>query len=252
MNGFPRNLSPTMTVFCDFDGPVIDVSDRYYGTYYTALIDTDRFYGDRDIQLPLQILSKEQFWQMKQERVSDREIARRSGLHNCAIDFFLGRVEEIVNSPESLQQDSIQRGVNWALNLLCSQGVQLVLVTLRHQAQVTKILEEHNLSRLFSGVYGTTDDRAAYQNYAEIKTQLLDRAIREHLPTSGCNASAWMIGDTEADIIAGQAMNMPTIALTCGIRNYKQLSQLSPTLILDDLFSAAHYLAKINSPAVCV
>jgi phosphoglycolate phosphatase-like HAD superfamily hydrolase len=251
MNGFPRHLSPTMTVFCDFDGPIVDVSDRYYGTYYKALIDTDRFYTDRGIALPLNILSKEQFWQMKQERVPDRVIAQRSGLEGGEIDRFLGLVEKIVNSPASLQQDSIQRGVNWALNLLVSQNVQLVLVTLRHQDQVTQILEDHNLSRLFAGVYGTTDDCAAYRNYADIKTQLLDRAMREHLPRSGYT-SAWMVGDTEADIIAGKAMNIPTIALTCGIRSYQQLSKLEPTLIMDDLFCAAHYLAKINTPAICV
>jgi phosphoglycolate phosphatase-like HAD superfamily hydrolase len=239
-----------MTVFCDFDGPVVDVSNRYYSTYHQALTEIDRVYCGRDVWLPLQILTKQQFWQMKQDRVPDREIARRSGLSGRAIDCFLARVEEIVNSPQLLQQDTIQRGVNWALNLLCSQGVRLVLVTLRRQDRVTQILEDHNLSRLFSGVYGTTDDLAAYQNYADIKTQLLDRAMTEHLSCS--STSAWMIGDTEADIIAGQAMNIPTIALTCGIRGYQQLSQLEPTLILDDLFSAAHYLAKINSPSICV
>ncbi|MBD0395179.1 MAG: HAD family hydrolase, partial [Microcoleus sp. C1-bin4] len=25
--------SPRMTVFCDLDGPIVDVSDRYYATY---------------------------------------------------------------------------------------------------------------------------------------------------------------------------------------------------------------------------
>jgi phosphoglycolate phosphatase-like HAD superfamily hydrolase len=250
MKGMPRSISPTMTVFCDFDGPVVDVSDRYYSTYYQALTDIDRVYYDRGVRLPLQILTKRQFWQMKQDRVPDREIGRRSGLSEAAIDRFLVRVEEIVNSPELLQQDTIQRGVNWGLNLLCSQGVRLVLVTLRRQDRVLQILEDHNLSRLFSGVYGTTDDRAAYQNYADIKTHLLDRAMQDHLSPS--STSAWMIGDTEADIIAGKAMNIPTIGLTCGIRSYQQLSQLEPTLILDDLFSAAHYLAKINCPSICV
>jgi phosphoglycolate phosphatase len=86
MKVLPRSISPSMTVFCDFDGPVVDVSDRYYSTYYQALTDTDRVYCQRGVCLPLQILTKQQFWQMKQERVADREIARRSGLSECAID----------------------------------------------------------------------------------------------------------------------------------------------------------------------
>ena len=29
--------SPRMTVFCDLDGPIVDVSDRYYTTYQQGL-----------------------------------------------------------------------------------------------------------------------------------------------------------------------------------------------------------------------
>ena len=65
------------------------------------------------------------------------------------------------------------------------------------------------------------------------------------------NSDSWMIGDTEADLLAGIAMQIPTIALTCGIRSKKQLSQFKPTLIKDDLLCAAHHLVGINSLQVC-
>jgi phosphoglycolate phosphatase-like HAD superfamily hydrolase len=51
-----------------------------------------------------------------------------------------------------------------------------------------------------------------------------------------------MIGDTEADILAGQATGVPTIALTCGIRSRRYLQQFDPTLIHTDLLSAMHTL----------
>ena len=51
-----------------------------------------------------------------------------------------------------------------------------------------------------------------------------------------------MIGDTEADIVAGQTLGIPTIALTCGIRSHYALKKCNPTRIQSDLLSAAHYL----------
>jgi phosphoglycolate phosphatase len=259
MAGFQRSLSRSMTVFCDFDGPVVDVSDRYYSTYRLALTDTAQFYRefstgqltDLDIQQQLTMLTKEQFWQMKQNRVPDLEIACQSGLESGEIDFFLRRVVEIVNSSDLLQQDKLQPGVQWALNLLTAQGFKLILVTLRDRDEAIGILEQYGLDRLFTGIYGTANSQAAYQNYAELKTQLLDLAMREHLVSRVRAHDSWMIGDTEADILAGQTMGIPTIGLTCGIRSDLQLRQLHPTSIKPDLLSAAQYLVRTNCLQTC-
>lgn len=240
-----------ITVFCDFDGPLVDVSDRYYSTYSFALENTQAFYRVQNICLPIQALSKEQFWQMKQDRVPDIEIAMRSGLQGEEIDVFLECVREIVNQPALLQKDKMQSGVSWALALLHSQGIRLVLVTLRSHSQAKQILQNYGLARLFSGIYGTEISDAAYQNYVELKTQLLaqaaqDFAISPSLTQASrrCSStpSAWMIGDTEADIVAGQTLGIPTIALTCGIRSHYALKKCNPTRIQSDLLSAAHYL----------
>lgn len=244
--------SNPLTVLCDFDGPIIDVSNRYYTTYKRSLADTQAAYQAQGITIPIQQLSKQQFWQMKQDRVPDVEIAMRSGLQGEQIDFFMKRVIEIVNHPALLQKDRMQPGMSWALALLHSQGVRLVLVTLRCQSQATQILRNHGLTRLFSGIYGTNDRDAAYHNYAEGKTQLLAKAISETMTLSytepllnqDYKTSAWMIGDTEADILAGQALSIPTIALTCGIRSRLYLKQFKPTRIQTDLLSAAHYLLE--------
>jgi phosphoglycolate phosphatase len=259
MAGSPRSLSDatSTTIFCDFDGPVVDVSDRYYGTYHLALADTAQFYRELSqglenisLQPNLQVLSKEQFWEMKQNRIPDREIARQSGLQDDEIDFFIRRVVKIVNCSDLLQQDKIQIGASWALKLLHSEGFKLVLVTLRDRTEATEMLEKYNLRGLFSGIYGSDNCQAAYQNYTELKTQFLARAITECDSRANRNG-AWIIGDTEADILAGKAMQIRTIGLTCGIRSYHQLSQLQPTTIETDLLSAARYLVKMNCPQLC-
>ncbi|MBW4659219.1 MAG: HAD hydrolase-like protein [Drouetiella hepatica Uher 2000/2452] len=234
-----------LTVFCDFDGPIVDVSDRYYHTYQSSLTTIEAHYRqDAGTQktLHLNYLTKEQFWSMKQERMPDREIAMRSGLQGDQIDAFLRQVSEIVNQPGLLHQDQLQQGVKWALALLHAQGVRLVLVTLRCQEQATQILRSYGIEHLFNQIWGTHDQNAAYTNLAEQKTQLLANAIAACPHTSPI--SAWMIGDTEADILAGQTMGIPTIALTCGIRSQAYLQRFEPTRIHADLLSASHYLVS--------
>ncbi|MBW4576159.1 MAG: HAD family hydrolase [Aphanothece sp. CMT-3BRIN-NPC111] len=246
MTGTAASFPQHLTVFCDFDGPIVDVSERYYSTYRLALADTQASYCAQSVNLPIQVLSKQMFWQMKQDRVPDIEIAMRSGLQGEQIDVFLGYVTQIVNQPALLEKDKMQPGVSWALALLHSQGVRLVLVTLRCQDEATQILQNYGLARLFSGIYGTQEANAAYQNYAEVKTQLLAKAIAEQPLPDSCSASAWMVGDTEADILAGQAWGIPTIALTCGIRSCYRLKKFQPTHIYSDLLSATHYLLGIK------
>jgi phosphoglycolate phosphatase-like HAD superfamily hydrolase len=237
----PFSSSNPPTIFCDFDGPIVDVSDRYYSTYQLGLATVRTAYRAKGVTLPLHLLTKEQFWQMKQERTPDTEIALRSGLTGRQIDLFLKRVIQIVNQPSLLQHDQIQPGVKWALSLLHTQGVELVLVTLRCQEQATRMLQENGLDQLFSQIWGSQDHRVAYANQAQHKTELLTQAM-SCLASKG--SPAWMIGDTEADILAGQATGIATIALTCGIRSRNYLQQFAPTHIHSDLLAAAHYLVK--------
>lgn len=249
-----HQFAESVTVFCDFDGPIVDVSDRYYSTYKLGLVEVQSIYQKQAIALPLNVLSKNQFWQMKQERTPDREIALRSGLCGKQIEQFLQCVQQIVNRVDLLHQDRLQPGVKQALSQLHGQGMSLILVTLRRQSQAVQLLRHFGVAHLFTQIYGANDDEAAYLNQAEHKAQLLSNAISEAglQPESSyrCNQpypacpSAWMIGDTEADILAGQAMNISTIALTCGIRSQAYLQRFRPTHFHTDLAAAAAYLLQ--------
>jgi phosphoglycolate phosphatase len=235
---FSGNPLENVIIFCDFDGPIVDVSDRYYDTYRHALLQTQTFYQSHGQALYITPLTKEQFWQFKKDRVSDIEIAMRSGLEEEEITFFLDFVRNIVNHPLLLKKDKLQSGVNWALALLHSQGAKLVLVTLRCHDQVEEILNNYGLKRLFSGIYGSEDCNVAYQNNSAVKTQLLKQAIKDF-----GKENAYMIGDTEADIIAAQDRGIPVIGLTCGIRSQGYLQQFKPDQIHPDLLSTAHFLS---------
>jgi len=227
----------SLTVFCDFDGPLVDVSERYYCTYRQALDATRAAYASDAIGLTP--LTKEQFWQRKCERTCDLEIALRSGLQVEHVSYFVERVKQYVNHPDLLGKDRFHPGVDLALALLHSQGARLVVVTLRHQEQVRAMLQSHGLLRLFAGIYGASASGAAYRNNAEHKKALLAQALAEH-PSE----NAYVVGDTEADLLAAKAAGMPTIALLCGIRSHSYLQQYAPDSILSNLLEAANHLSS--------
>lgn len=228
-------------VFCDLDGPLIDVSQRYYKTYQLALANTQALTQLQGHSIEVTPLSRLRFWQMKQERVPDSEIARCSGLHHAQIESFLAQVQEIVNHPMLLQEDRLQPKVAQALQQLQNYGIDMSVVTLRWQPQAMQLLQDCQVGHHFVEIRGTDDPLAAYQNYTAGKQQLLSEVMAQAgigITSHDC----WMIGDTEADILAGQALGFSTIAVTCGMRNYRYLQQLQPTSIQPNLSIAIDYL----------
>jgi phosphoglycolate phosphatase len=223
-------------VFCDLDGPLIDVSRRYYKTYQLAIAEVQAQGKGRS----LAPLSSLQFWQMKQERMPDADIAFCSGLRHEQIELFLAKVLDIVNQPLLLQEDCVQSGVFQSLQLLKRLGASLSVVTLRCQAQAVQLLKQFQLDSFFDQICGVEDRLSAYQNYTEGKQALL-KGLMDQISPSALNRQ-WIIGDTEADVQAGQALGLSTVALTCGMRSRQYLQRLQPTTVQADLRSAAQYL----------
>ncbi len=239
----PVSPTPGATIFCDFDGPIADVSDRYYATYCQALGETQAYYQAQGIVVPVRLLTKTQFWEMKQRRVPDPTIADWSGLEPSQGETFLARVNEIVNETTLLHLDKPQPGAREALQRLRDRGLRIVIVTLRHSAQVMEFLYDHDFTTLVSQIYGANDDSLAYPNRVAHKVAQLAGAIADQRRLGySIIPGAWMIGDTEADVEAGHAAQLPTIALTCGIRSAAYLATCRPTRLHGSLKAAADYL----------
>lgn len=226
-------------LFCDFDGPIVDVSERYYRTYRLGLTtlqtNHQENYGE---PLPLQLLSKNQFWWMKRNRVADTDIAIRSGVPVDLVDTLLHQVQCVVNHPNLLQWDSLQPGTETAIHQLKRAGIRLVLVTLRHPHQVQAFLQAHDLSQYIDEIFGALDIDAAHLNRADQKVALLERAIAAQKSQGYQTFPTCMIGDTEADIIAGRQAGITTVAVTNGIRSHNYLKRYQPTSIASNLLQA--------------
>ncbi|XGB41288.1 MAG: HAD hydrolase-like protein [Nodosilinea sp. LVE1205-7] len=232
------------TIFCDFDGPIVDVSERYYATYQQGLQLVAQQSLEQGVAIAVRPISKSQFWTFKQNRIPDRQIAHWSGLESHQIDDFLAQVNRIVNHPSLLSHDRLQANAREALIIFQQCGVRLILVTLRCPDQVRDFLAQNHLQGVFSELFGMPRLEAAYTNQTHHKVERLQAAMVAQGQQGYSLKNAWMIGDTEADIMAGQTLGLETVALTCGIRSSNYLQGFRPTYLMPDLWAAAQRLQQ--------
>lgn len=218
----------------DFDGPIVDVSERYYQVYQYCLT---------TISTPGQAihpLSKSEFWSLKRSRIPEVQIGINSGLDDSQARDFAHLRRATVHTMPYFQHDLIIPGARAALNKLQSAGIELVVMTMRRTRELDFALLNYGLDEFFSPGrrYCLSNDYVKTQDIKD-KTLLMQQAMQE-LPRD----QTWMLGDTEADIIAAQSQNLPAIAVLSGIRDRSQLSVYNPDYILDDISAATDFMLK--------
>lgn len=222
-----------LRLITDFDGPIMDVSDRYYQVYQRCL------YLVKYPQQPLNILSKEEFWRLKRSRIPEQKIGLLSGLSLEQARIFTHLRRTNVHALPYLLYDTVIPGAIAALAQVQQLGFELVLMTMRKESELNIALQQHNLARFFSARlrYCLDNDYLITLDIQD-KPLLMAKALRE-LSTA---ADVWMIGDTEADIIAAKTYDIKVVSVLSGIRDRQQLEMYRPDLIVDNLAEAVKYI----------
>ena len=228
-----------LRLITDFDGPIMDVSERYYCVYQYCLQQT---------KLPQQTvnqLSKAEFWQLKRAQVSERRIGIMSGLtEEQALAFARLRKQTVHTMPYLKYDRPVPRAIA-TLEKIQDLGFDLVVMTMRRERELNAALEKYNLGRFFARDrrYCLSDDYIKTKD-TEDKPKLMQRALQE-LPTA---ADVWMVGDTEADLIAAKTHNIKAIGVLSGIRDRDRLSIHQPDLIVNHLGEAVEaIIASIST-----
>ncbi|MEO0376170.1 MAG: HAD family hydrolase [Cyanobacteria bacterium P01_A01_bin.17] len=213
----------------DFDGPIIDVSERYYRVYQYCLAEVSQS------EQRVRQLTKQEFWSLKRSQVPEAQIAIRSGLSEDQSFHFSKLRRDTVHTMPYFQYDTPVPGAVEALEMLQQAGFDLVVMTMRRTRELNYALQRYDLERFFplGRRYCLANDYVKTIDTKD-KPLLMARAMRE-LPTT---YSTWMVGDTEADIAAAQSQGLPAIGVLSGIRDHKQLEQYGPTYIASDLVAA--------------
>jgi phosphoglycolate phosphatase-like HAD superfamily hydrolase len=218
-----------MRIITDFDGVIVDLADRYYHMYLLRL--------DR-VRLPgqsVRVLTKDEFWALKRQRIEDREFALRSELTIDRADIFVGLRDRNAHQLEYLHFDKLIPNAIAALEQIQSNGIELVLMTMRRTSELNVAFDRYNLGRFFPHPYCyCLSDTHHKQGDIQDKTNLMTQALTE----IGTDEDTWMVGDTEADILSAQAHQIRVIGVLSGIRDRDSLAPYRPNAIVPDLAAA--------------
>jgi len=205
-----------MVIFLDLDGPILDVSQRYFRVHWQIVRQAG---GDANHHNGH---GADAFWALKRNRVGIAELVRRycPGL-NC--DTYLRLWLEHIETREFIRHDVVQPGAVEALEKLRSQHT-LCLVTLRRNHAALKWeLKRLGLAEYFAEI------RAGH-SLTEPGWKIKTKLIRSRRPP--VQRGALIVGDTEVDILAGHELDMTTVAVTNGIRTRELLQKARPDFII--------------------
>ncbi len=202
-------------IYIDLDGPILDVSDRYYNVHQEIL---------RRLNIEKR-QEKKEYWSQKRNKISIENI--------CEISKSDGKLTQYKNSwlklienKRYLQTDKLHNNeIRQTLFRLHSDN-RLVLVTLRkNKENLFYQLKTLQLQSFFDLILTSSDQNES----SDIKASLISSdALFDP-------SSSVVIGDTEFDIIAGKKLQVPTIAVLSGIRSGHILKSLKPDYILPNI-----------------
>ncbi len=222
-----------MRIITDFDGPIMDLTDRYYHVYQLCLSQV------REPNQPIKILTKAEFWTYKRAKISEQQVGIRSGLTAAQAEIFKQIRDRTAHQLEYLPLDRVIPNAIPALERIQESGIELIVMTLRRTCELNVAFEQYGLDHFFplDHRYCLADD---YQKQGDIKdkTQLMAQALSELKQ----EPNTWMIGDTETDIIAAQTHGIRVIGVLSGIRNLDRLEQYRPDRIVADLAAAVAFI----------
>ena len=189
-----------MRIFLDLDGPILDVSEKYYSVYCDLIGEMEGV-----------ALSKDKYWELKRNRVNKGKILEESMIFGREEEYSKDRRERI-ETLDYLKIDSIWPGIPEALDMI-GEFFPLYLVT----ARTNRSGLIWQMQRL--GIYDTfTDIISPIEKETSLPRRELKRTmVRREL--GNLDLSGWFIGDTDTDTSAGNLLGLNTGVVTYGIRS---------------------------------
>lgn len=201
-----------MKVFCDLDGTLLDVAPRHYRVYQETVRE---FHG-----IPI---SQSKYWDQKRRKVTWPTLLNESKLSQEIELKFLDSFIKKIEDPNYLSNDELFPQSIAALETL-KRNHELYLVSLRRsEKNLTDQINNLGLKPYFTHILSGHSEADGYDKKIELIKTILgsDRGV--------------IIGDTEADVIAGKELGLMTIAVTSGIRDEQFLAKLNPDYLVNHI-----------------
>lgn len=203
-----------MTIYLDLDGTLIDTRLRHCAAHAEAA----RRYGGKP-------LTPDHYWACRRQGISEAHIALLAD-PDLDADAYQAMRKSLLETPDMLARDIPAHGAVEALARWHAAGHRLVVATMRRdvaalEEQLARLQMAPHLDRILARGHGPGG--------WSVKRDLISADLAEN------PGQAIMIGDSEGDLLAGKACNLPTYGLTTGSRTPARLALYSPTGLLNSL-----------------
>jgi phosphoglycolate phosphatase-like HAD superfamily hydrolase len=214
------------TLYLDLDGTIIDVSERYY-----------RIYEEIALSIKGNPLEKSEYWKLRRQAVPESELLSQLRPFDESSDLLALRAEKL-EATEYLKYDQLVPGALEALNFLKARA-QLVLVTLRKAiTELEQQLQTLGLSSFF--------DQVLCANQRIDDNAIPKATLISENPWFKIEGSL-IVGDSEADILAGKLLGIKSIAVLSGIRGREILVGYEPDYVIDSLAALPPLFGAISA-----
>lgn len=209
----------------DFDGPINDVSDRYFAVHQDVC--------DK-LGLVCQ-LTKPEFWTLKRHQAPLRmllDFQSQSQLDDYACLWL-----KLIEHERYLALDRMHGRAAEVLERLSNKN-QLILVSLRTNLDAAlRQVEKYQIDTLFEHV--------CFLKH-QIQPSLAKSEAVRRLFESTKNIQ-FFVGDTEIDLVAARQLNVKFIGVGSGIRSPKKLFELGANFVLPDIAAVEGFIEDENN-----
>jgi len=196
-----------MNLIFDLDGTLINSKERLYRLFIFLL--------------PGSNLSYDEYWTLKRQGVSHKDIlADKYNFLDVDIEFFISQWMELIESEEYLIFDQPLEGVERYLDEARNHASLHLCTARQFERRALEQLERLGLDQYFDSVLVT--------GRGVTKEEL----IRKRVKTS---ISDWIIGDTAHDIKVGHALGINSCGVDTGFLSTAMLRKYKPTQIVDSV-----------------
>ena len=216
-------------LFFDLDGPILDVSEKYYRVYSQILKESG-----------FEPIEKEKYWNLKRSKTAPSEILKLSSAGSKQHEFAISW-KTLIERKDYLTFDHVWPNLREIYEKLFTNCFT-VLVTLRTHADMTEWqLKQLGIFHWFDLVI-SEPGQGSDQRWKTKVNAIHKSGVLKDLDRGKC----LFVGDTETDILAGKELGMKTIGVSFGIRNRNVLSEHEPVELFDEPYELSEYLKELT------